>query len=360
MVEVDTTSEDVNPNQMALVLTRPGALEVKATPSSLPDTLGEGEVQISMLYSAVQPLDTMMLLGAQGPRPSPSTVLGSDGVGIVERSACERLPQGSKVAFLYRRLGVHCGSWRRELVLSVDDACVVCLPGDLAPQVAAAGLTSAAVALASLRHFEAGQQVIITGAAGACGISLVQLALLRGMRVIAFIRGDERGSWLLEEYGASGQLSVIDCSDPSWLQLTTTLCNGTPEEGGGADGVIDGVGGSQVVEMANELLRPRGTLIIYGATAGPADEGELLAASKRRKLRWLQEGARSLLESEDAEVQLQDSLNLMASNKYRPHCWHLSPWSDAMHCLVPQPAWSEYESQLSHGERVGRILLRFT
>lgn len=343
--------------QLALVLTRPGKLEALALPPPAEPRL-EGDLVVRMEYSAIQPLDTQMLSGVQGIRPSPSTVLGSDGVGRVVSSLCERLPAGSRVVFLYRRFGVDCGCWRSEVSLSTGSACVALLPTTLAPQVAAAGLTSSVLALACLRHFSAGALAMVTGAAGAVGLTLVQMALLRGMRVVALLRGSERASWILQEYGALGTLSVVDCDEEGWCELAASLCDGGPEEGGGADILLDGIGGPQVIQAVG-LVRPKGSLVIYGAIAGLPDSDLLDEAVKRRSLRLIRESTRSVLEMRDAEVQLERVLDLMAAEKLRPHAWQMVPWRDAMNSLVPQPVWSSHESQLSRGTRIGRILLKF-
>jgi len=343
------------------VLRETGVLEVREVLA--PDELeAEGGVIVNVEYSSVQPLDSEMLAGKCGPEPGIDAVLGSDGVGTVARSTWAAFPEGTRVAFVYRRFGEDCGSWCREVALTDELACVARLPDTVAAQVAAAGLTASVLASACLRHFDAGMQLVLTGAAGAVGATLVQMALLRGIRVVALLRGTERGSWLMREYGHLGTLAVVDLSEEEeeerWADLASVCCGGEPEEGGGADGLLDGVGGPQLAPALARLVKPRGAFVSFGALAGPPDEAAVAEAVKARALRVIREGATSVLQRRDAAAQLAANLELMAAERLRPHAWQLVDWRDAMHTLVPQPPWSPHVSQLTPGARIGRILLK--
>lgn len=48
---------------------------------------------------------------------------------------------------------------------------------------------------------QAGQTVIVTGAAGAVGSHVGQIAKLKGCKVIGVAGSDEKGKWLVDELG---------------------------------------------------------------------------------------------------------------------------------------------------------------
>jgi NADPH:quinone reductase-like Zn-dependent oxidoreductase len=106
--------------------------------------------------------------------------------------------------------------------------------------------------LLSRASLSAGETVLITGASGNVGLAAVQLARLRGARVIA-IAAQEKAS-ALEAAGAAQCL-------PRGASITGAL--GTNS----VDAVIDVVGGPQWPELA-DVLRPGGRYAVSGAIAG--------------------------------------------------------------------------------------------
>lgn len=357
---MDGTAE---PGYFALVLSSPGELELQAVPK-----LGlEGHgIIVQMDYSSIQPLDGEMFFGRCDIACSSDAILGCEGVGrVAETSDPEEFPIGCRVAFIYRRFGEEAGCWRTEVLVDSKSACVVRLPTNLAPQSAAAGLTSTVLALACLRHFKAGDCVIIAPACGGTGLSLLQLAMLRGMRAIGLLRGSARLSWISREYGASGLLSLVDVLEDSWVDLLGALV-GAPAGGaenasdgsGGADGIIDGCGGHILLESAS-VLRPRGCIVRFGSVAGGTDEAALNSFAQGQQLRIVNESARNALEASDCERHLEGTLQSMAKGHYRPNCWQLVEWQHAMQTMIPQLPTSRFATQVSSGKRVGRILLKF-
>lgn len=334
------------------VLVRPGDLQLRPLP--LPD-LEDDEVLLRMDYASVQPMDGRVLGGECS--AGPAAIPGVDGVGTVVRSRCGRFAAGDRAAFVYRRFGDH-GSWRRHVVLSPARMLAVAVPVDLEPQVVAAGLASTCAALACLRHFRAGDTLVVSIAAGAVGLALVQLAALRGLRVAALLRGSERLGALVERCGALGAVGFVDCAEEGWEDLAAALV-GQGAEGEGADGFVDGCGGELRLAVAGRLVRVQGTVVLYGAIAGEAELGAISAA---RRLTVFREGVSSFCPARDATEQLEGAIRLMARGDYRPGIWQLVGWRDAPHCLVKQPMWGRYPSQLpggpGGGRRIGRIILK--
>ncbi len=98
-----------------------------------------------------------------------------------------------------------------------------------------------------------GDSVLVTGASGNVGLAAVQLAKLRGARVIAIASPDKFGA--VEEAGAAQCL-------PRGASIVDALGANT------VDAVIDLVGGPQWPELV-DVLRPGGNYAVSGAIAGP-------------------------------------------------------------------------------------------
>ena len=177
------------------------------------------------------------------------SVLGADGVGIVEQAAPDGTgpPVGTHVLSFARA-----GAWAQLRAIGTDSlapAPISADPGGLAT-LAMAGLS----ALRSLRLLGPllGQRVLVTGAGGGVGHLTVQLASLGGAHVIAATRGKD-AAWLR---GLGADEVVTDLAE----------INGT------VNGVIDMVGGQQLVDAFNKLA-PFGTLVSVGHSTGQPSSG---------------------------------------------------------------------------------------
>ncbi|CAE8604247.1 unnamed protein product, partial [Polarella glacialis] len=222
-----------------------------------PPQLKDGEVRVRVEYTGLQPLDGEMLAcaGKFGDLKLPH-VMGVEGAGTVLQSRNPAFKAGSRIAFLLRRFfdDESHGCWQSQLNLCPERALLIPVPMDVGLNEAAVCITSTVAAMACLRNFNRGDTIVVTGACGAVGLSLLQLGALRGFRVIGLVRGEERMAWLTQEISDCGSVAVIDMTDPGWMQIAMSVCGrggmrpdaidgGSGEEYGGADGVIDGVGG---------------------------------------------------------------------------------------------------------------------
>lgn len=118
---------------------------------------------------------------------------------------------------------------------------------------------------------KAGDTVLIHAAAGGVGQLLVQMAKMRGARVIGTVGSDEKAK-LAKGDGAD---EVIDYTTHDFEAETKRLTDGK-----GVPVVYDGVGKTTFDKGLN-CLRPRGYMVLFGASSGPVPPFDLgLLAAK--------------------------------------------------------------------------------
>jgi NADPH2:quinone reductase len=165
----------------------------------------------------------------------------------------------------------HLGGVYAELTAVPTDF-VVPLGQDAMLEVAAAVAmngTTARVLTSRACTIAAGDVVVVQAAAGATGGAVVQLAAAAGAEVIAIASSAAKARAAIE-LGASHAFAVQDVPDAADAVLSVT-------GGRGADVVYD-AGGRDTFEMSLDMLATRGTLVLYGQSAGPVtpfDPGRL-------------------------------------------------------------------------------------
>ena len=171
---------------------------------------GPGEVRITVAASSVNPVDLSTRAGlAAGAIPDPvfPMVLGWDAAGMVDAigEGVSGLAVGDRVAALSVWFVTRRGTYAEQVVL--DEGACAALPAEIDDVHAATlplnGLTAwSALAVASI---EPGDSLLVTGAAGAVGGYLEQLAPARGIHVIGHGRAGDAGA-----IAALGAAEVVD------------------------------------------------------------------------------------------------------------------------------------------------------
>jgi NADPH:quinone reductase len=209
----------------------PEALRVLELPD--PET-GTGAVRIRVHAAAVNPTDTLARNGARAEAQRavspPPYVPGMDAAGVVEEigeGVATDLKPGDHVMAIVVPSGSH-GAYAERVVVPAES--VVRVPAGASDVEACTlpmnGLT-ACLALDTL-GLGAGATVGVTGAAGAFGGYVVQLAKVAGMKVIADASGAD--SRLVRDLGAD---IVVTRGD----DVATRIREEVP---GGVDGLVDG------------------------------------------------------------------------------------------------------------------------
>jgi NADPH2:quinone reductase len=179
----------------------PEALHIVDVPE---EHAGPGQVRLRVTAAAVNPTDTYLVLGAyadRDPVKNPPWVPGMDVAGVVDEvgEGVEHVVVGEAVMGVVVPTGAH-GGYRESLVLPADS--VVRAPKNATDVEAATlpmnGLTARfSLDLMGLRP---GQVLAVTGAAGAYGGYVVQLAKADGLTVVA--DASEADEQLVRDLGA--------------------------------------------------------------------------------------------------------------------------------------------------------------
>ena len=207
------------------------ALELVELPS---EPLGAADVRITAAANGLNSLDVGMCRGSHPLRPAPPFVLGAEVVGEVTETgaAVTRFAPGDRVVAMNPRAY---GNFRREVV--VPEVAAHGVPAGISDPDAAALLVdyqAATIALVRRARVQPGEWVLVTGAAGALGSAVVQIARAHGARVVA-AAGSEEKRRACTELGAEVVVDSRDAALPAVVREATG--------GHGADVVCDIAGG---------------------------------------------------------------------------------------------------------------------
>jgi len=171
-------------------------------------------------------------------------------VGEVIESHTDALPVGALV--------LHSLGWRELATVSADAVRV--LDVEQAPPEAYLGVLgmpglTAWVGLLTIAELRDGDTVFVSGAAGAVGSLVGQIAHLRGHQVIGSAGSSEKVAFLREQLGFDASFNYHDGD------VATLLGTAAPK---GIDVYFDNVGGDHL-EAALGALRPHGRVALCGA-----------------------------------------------------------------------------------------------
>lgn len=239
--------------------------EVMDLPAPVP---GPGEFLVRLRAAGVNPFDWKVadgLLRDAVPHAFP-LILGSDGAGTVHSAGpgVTAFRPGDRVYGQFLRLPRGLGSYA-EYALATEEDAVARMPERMLFTQAAAvpTATMTAYGLVEAAGVDAGQKVLVVGATGGVGPSVVQFARDRGATVLATAGGERSQEWM-RHLGASEVLAPGP--------LTERLLELCPD---GVHTVIDLVHGAEgVAGLLPAVHRPGGTV---ASTLGALDTEELRA-----------------------------------------------------------------------------------
>jgi hypothetical protein len=265
-----------------LLAARPEGL-VNATNFTLDDTapiptIEDGEVLVKVRYLSIDPTIRGWLNDAPGYLPpiGLGEVIRSGGIGEVIASNNDAYPVGATV---FGMLG-----WQEYAVVDANGQLTV-VPEGVDPTwvLSVFGITgmTAYFGLLDIGQPQAGDTVVVSGAAGATGSVVGQIAKLVGAsRVVGIAGTDEKCAWLTDELGFDAAINYR--RENVMVRLSETCPDGI-------DVFFDNVGG-RILDAALAHLAMKARVVICGAisqynsevTEGPKNYLSLI--SKRARM----------------------------------------------------------------------------
>lgn len=238
-------------------LSGPEGLAVEDRPVPEP---GPGEVRVRVRAAGVNFADSLIVRGRYQDRPEPPFVPGMELAGQIEAAgpAVAGFVPGERVMATLAH-----GAFAEEVAVPARD--VVRLP-DSIDDVTAAGFGiaygTAYGALTWAGRLQAGETLVVHGAAGGVGLATVECGKVLGATVIATARGRER----LDVTKAHGADHLIDTGAEDVRERIRELTHGK-----GADVVFDPVGGD-IFRASLRSIAWEGRLLIIGFASGDIQE----------------------------------------------------------------------------------------
>ncbi|MFO7662536.1 MAG: quinone oxidoreductase [Chloroflexota bacterium] len=229
----------------------PDALQLETIDTPDP---GPGEVRVKIEVAGLNYIDTYQRSGQY--KMSLPYIPGSEAGGVVDVVGpdVENLKAGDRVAY-----AMNPGAYAEYAVVPAWK--LVKIPGNVDTQQATAAMLQGMTAH-YLSHdtypIQPGDTVLIHAAAGGVGRLLVQMAKLRGARVIGTVSTAEKADHA-RQLGADELIRYTETDFEAEVKRLT--------DGSGVEVVYDSVGRPTFSKSLN-CLRPRGYLVLFGQAGG--------------------------------------------------------------------------------------------
>ena len=247
-----------------VVVTKYGGPEVLRVVDTPMPEVGPGQVLIAVKSAGINFADLMSRAGTYPLAPKPPFTPGFEVAGIVEKvgEGVSFPAVGAKVAAMLFKSGGYA-----EYV-TIDAASAVPIPGGLDFAQATALLVQGLTAYFLLQEsakMEAGQSVLVSGAAGGVGSLAVQIAKKLGAgNVVGLVSTDAKAA-LVKALGAT---SAVNYTEARWSEQVKAAMGGK-----GADIFLDATAGTDGEGYAT--LASGGQWIIYGSQSGSDNLGSI-------------------------------------------------------------------------------------
>ncbi|MFP5414135.1 MAG: NADPH:quinone oxidoreductase family protein [Gammaproteobacteria bacterium] len=224
----------------------------------MPDPVpGAGEIRVAIEAIGVNFPDGLLVEGKYQAKPQVPFMPGGEFAGQVAALG----PGASGFAVGDRVLGWNVGRGAYAEQIAVPAGELFPLPASMSMEQGAALLCATATAHHALRQrgrLQAGETLVVLGAAGGTGIAAVQIGKAIGARVIAVCSSDEKIAFAKSQGADDG----INYSRDDLNQAIKTLTDGR-----GADVVYDAVGGD-AFDACSRAMAWDGRLLIVGFASG--------------------------------------------------------------------------------------------
>lgn len=247
----------------------PEALVYEDIPTPTP---GAGEALVKVSAAGVNFLDVYQRTGRYPLNP-PFT-LGMEGAGVVEslgpNTSVEGVTPGARVAW-----AMHLGSFAEYA--AIPAAKLVAIPDGVDEKSAAAAMLQGMTAhylCETTYPVKAGETVLIHAGAGGVGLLLIQMCKRRGAHVLTTVSTPEKA----ELARGAGADEVILYTQTDFSAEAKRLTDGK-----GVHVVYDSVG-KTTFDGSLGCLRPRGYLVLFGASSGAVPPVDPIVLSQKGSL----------------------------------------------------------------------------
>lgn len=252
----------------------PEVLEIEEVPAPQP---GPGELLVEVAAAGVNFMDVYRREGRPPYAAAPPAPIGAEGAGrvvaagsgLADSGLAGAGDAGSEVAGIgvgdrVAWTGVQ-GSYADAVVVAAANAVVVpdAVPLEVAAAVMLQGMT-AHYLCHSTHPVGEGDPVVVHAAAGGVGLLLTQMIRRRGGRVVATTSTPEKAE------AARRAGAELTAGYDDFGEAVAALSGGA-----GAVAVYDSVGAA-TFDASLAALRPRGHLVVYGASSGPVPPLDLM------------------------------------------------------------------------------------
>src|ERR1700733_1473790 len=296
----------------------PEVLQVTELPIPEP---GPGQVLIRVEAIGVNFVETYFRKGVY--KATLPITLGSEAAGTVEKlgPGVTGFEEGDAVAS-----ASVLGSYAEYAL--VPAAQLIKVPSRLSPEQAAAamlqGMTAHYLAFSTFA-LKAGDTALVHAGAGGVGLLLTQIAARLGAKVITTVSTKEKAA-LSREAGASEAILYTEQDFEAEVKRLTG--------GKGVDVVYDSVGKTTFDKSLN-CLRPRGMLVLFGASSGPVPPFDLIQLSGKGSLfltrpsMWHYVATRAELEWRAGKI-----LDWAATGELKLRMEHMYPLAEAAQAQI--------------------------
>jgi NADPH:quinone reductase len=237
---------------------------------------GPGEARVRLSHAGLNFIDVYQRNGTYK-IPLPST-LGMEGAGEIDALGPRDgvgdlepgLSLGARVAY-----PSHLGAYAEYAIVQTSE--LVPIPDGVTNALAAAVMLQGATAhylAKSTFKLELGHTCLVHAAAGGVGLLLVQIAKKSGARVIGTVSSDEKAA--LAKAAGADEIIMYTQTDFELEVLRLT-------DGHKLDVIYDSVGQTTFLKGLN-VLKPRGMMVLYGASSGQVDPINLQLLSQKGSL----------------------------------------------------------------------------
>jgi NADPH2:quinone reductase len=295
---------------------------------------GPGEARVRLEAVGVNFIDIYHRTGLYK-SPLPFTP-GMEGAGVVDAvgPGITDLCVGDRVAYAMTQ-----GAYAEDAVAPAWK--LVPLPAEVDSRTAAAVMLQGMTAhylTHSTYPLKPGDAALVHAAAGGTGLLIVQMAKLRGARVIGTVSTEAKAA-LAKAAGADEVVLYTQADFETEVKRLT--------EGKGVNVVYDSVG-QTTFEKSLNCLKPRGYLVMFGQSSGPAPPFDILQLSAKGSLFLTRPSLAHYTATREELIERSgDIFNWIAGGQLKVRIEKTFPLADA----------GEAQEQLAGRKTTGKLLL---